>query len=192
MGKRSGCSTATGTSSPWERCNWDCSTWKRGTCRAWRSISEESKPLLLNSAIREDNSLFTVDATNLDTQLSDTTHLPQGTIHIFRSTSLSNGVLHLHFRFQNYGLQVNPVWLAFLFDADFADIFEVRGTPRKQRGERLPDRVEEQALVLGYEGSGWREAADSRFVFACARSDSTGRKLRSPMKCSPTRSGICR
>ena len=112
----------------------------------------QSKPLLLNSAIREDNSLFTVDATNLDTELSDTTHLPQGTIHIFRSTSLSNGLLHLHFRLHNYGLQANAVWLAFLFDADFADIFEVRGTPRKKRGQRLPDHVEEHALVLGYEG----------------------------------------
>ncbi len=110
------------------------------------------KPLLLNSTIREDNSLFTVDATNLDTQLSHTNHLPQGTIHIFRSASLSKGLLHVHFRFLNYATQPNPLGLTLLFDADFADIFEVRGTPRKKRGQRLPDRIEEQALVLAYEG----------------------------------------
>src|SRR5208337_4241160 len=42
--------------------------------------------------------------------------------------------------------------LTLLFDADFADIFEVRGTPRKKRGQRLQDRIEEQALILVYEG----------------------------------------
>lgn len=110
------------------------------------------KPLLLNSTIREDNSLFTVDATNLDTQLSDTNHVPQGTIHIFRSASLSKGLLHVHFRFLNYAAEPNPLGFTLLFDADFADIFEVRGTPRKKRGQRLPDRIEEQALVLAYEG----------------------------------------
>ena len=110
------------------------------------------KPLLLSSTIREDNSLLTVDATNLDTQQGEPGYIPQGTIHIFRSASLSKAALHVHFRFRNYGTQPYPVWLAFLFDADFADIFEVRGTPRKQRGQILHERVEDHALVLGYEG----------------------------------------
>jgi glycogen debranching enzyme len=110
------------------------------------------KPLLLSSTIREDNSLLTVDATNLDTPLNEGTHLPQGTIHIFRSASLSKASCQVHFRCLNYGLQSNQLWLSFLFDADFADIFEVRGTVRKVHGQRLPDSVEEQSLVLGYEG----------------------------------------
>lgn len=111
-----------------------------------------SKPLLLSSTIREDSSLFTIDATNFETRLDDSTHLPQSTIHIFRSASLSKAGCHLHFRCLNYGTQSNPLWLAFLFDADFADIFEVRGTVRKQHGRRLPDSAEKQALVLAYEG----------------------------------------
>jgi glycogen debranching enzyme len=110
------------------------------------------KPLLLSSAVREDNSLLTVDATNLLTQSSETYDLPQGTIHIFRSASLGKASCHVHFRFLNYGTQPNPLHLDFLFDADFADIFEVRGTPRKQRGRRLPDHIENETLVLGYEG----------------------------------------
>jgi glycogen debranching enzyme len=109
-------------------------------------------PLLLNSTIREDNSLLTVDATNFDTQLTETNRLPQGSIHIFRSTSVSKTGLHLQFRFKNYGRQPNPLLLAFLFDADFSDIFEVRGTPRRQHGLRLDDRIEHQSLVLAYEG----------------------------------------
>lgn len=105
------------------------------------------KPLLLNSAIREDNSLLSIDATNLDDE-----HVPQGTIHVFRSASLSKGACHMQFRFLNYGTRANEVSLAFLFDADFADIFEVRGTQRKQHGRRQENRLEQQSLVLAYEG----------------------------------------
>jgi glycogen debranching enzyme len=110
------------------------------------------KPLLLNSTIREDNSLLLVDATNLDTPLAEEDRLPQGTIHIFRSASLSKGSCHVQFRFLNYGTQTNKLELEFVFDSDFADIFEVRGTPRKKHGQRLGDRTEDRSLVLGYEG----------------------------------------
>jgi glycogen debranching enzyme len=109
------------------------------------------KPLLLSSAIREDNSLFTVDATNLDVG-TPADHLHQGTIHIFRAASLSKGAYHAQFRILNYGTVTFPVELAFLFDADFADIFEVRGTHRKHRGRRLEDRIEDKTLILSYEG----------------------------------------
>lgn len=110
------------------------------------------KPLLLSSTIREDNSLFNVDATNLDAVSDEQEHTPQGTIHIFRSAALSKSALHVHFRFLNYGTRAHRLSLAFMFDADFADIFEVRGITRQQRGNRLEDLVEEQTLVLRYEG----------------------------------------
>jgi glycogen debranching enzyme len=110
------------------------------------------KPLLLNSSIREDNSLLSVDATNLSMQLPDARHVPQGSIHIFRSTFLSDASCHVQFRLHNYGMETQPVDLLFVFDADFADIFQVRGTPRSHSGRRLEDRVEEQSLRLGYVG----------------------------------------
>jgi glycogen debranching enzyme len=112
----------------------------------------QSKPLLLNSTIREDNSLLAVDATNLHPEPSSLDDNPQGTIHVFRSTSLSRGSCHVHFRLMNYGLQPVPVDLTFFFDADFADIFEVRGTHRTRHGNRLVDRIEDNMLILAYEG----------------------------------------
>jgi len=110
------------------------------------------KPLLLNSTIREDNSLLSVDATNFETGLPSGRTIEQGTIHIFRASSLSKGACHVQFRFMNYGNEPDALSLAFLFDADFADIFEVRGTKRKQHGNKLEDRVEDTTLVLGYQG----------------------------------------
>ncbi len=108
------------------------------------------KPLLLSSTIREDNSLLTVDATNLDTHGGG--RVAQGTIHVFRSASLSRGTCHGQFRFQNYGMQPHVLAVTFLIDADFADIFEVRGTSRKKTGRRLEDSVEDDSLILGYQG----------------------------------------
>jgi glycogen debranching enzyme len=47
-----------------------------------------------------------------------------------------------------------PVELSFTlqYDADFADIFEVRGLKRKKRGQRLPDQITANHVVLGYQG----------------------------------------
>ncbi len=44
------------------------------------------------------------------------------------------------------------VTLQFRFAADFADIFEVRGVSRTQRGRRLPARVGSESVTLGYAG----------------------------------------
>ena len=123
------------------------------------------KPLLLSSTIREDNSLLTVDATNLDTQSGENSHVPQGTIHIFRSASLSKAVCHMHFRFLNYGARPHPLWLTFAFDADFADIFEVRGTPRKQHGQRLEDSIRGQSSSIGLRRTRRYSTTDSYLVF---------------------------
>jgi glycogen debranching enzyme len=110
------------------------------------------KPLLFYSSIRDDNSLLSVDATNLAANLPDERYLSQGSIHIFRSASLFEGACQAHFRFHNYSLEHQTLNLLLIFDADFADIFEVRGTPRKQAGQRLEDRFDDHCLVMSYAG----------------------------------------
>src|SRR5262249_12393317 len=42
--------------------------------------------------------------------------------------------------------------LRFTLAADFADIFEVRGTRRLARGKRLPDEIRDDTLILSYLG----------------------------------------
>ncbi len=112
----------------------------------------EQQPQLLSSTIREDNAFLSVDLTNLDSPVSGDEALPRGTVHIFRSQFLREASCYEHVRFMNYGLQPVQVSLVFQFDADFADIFEVRGTKRTQWGQRLPDQVEGDAVILAYQG----------------------------------------
>ena len=44
------------------------------------------------------------------------------------------------------------VELALVFEADFADVFEVRGTRRERRGRYLEPVVTDDGVVLAYEG----------------------------------------
>ena len=110
------------------------------------------RPLLLSSTIRQDNLLFGVDLTNPDLPLPNGIEVPRGTLHIFRTKFLSDGVCHDRITVHNYGDTAVDVDLELEFEADFADIFEVRGEKRKRKGELLPERVERDAITLNYEG----------------------------------------
>jgi glycogen debranching enzyme len=112
----------------------------------------EQQPLLLSSTIRDDNAFLSVDLTNLDSAVNGDPTLPRGTVHLFRLQFLREASSYQHVRLLNYGLQPVRVSLCLRFDADFADIFEVRGTKRARKGERLPDRVEGDTAILRYEG----------------------------------------
>ena len=78
--------------------------------------------------------------------------VPRGTVHIFRLQFLREAGCYQHIRLLNYGLLPVRVSLLLQFDADFADIFEVRGTKRARKGDRRPDLVEGGAAILAYKG----------------------------------------
>jgi glycogen debranching enzyme len=112
----------------------------------------QKQPLLLCSTVREDNAFLSVDLTNVDTNLNGDVELSRGTVHLFRLQFLRGATCYQYFRLLNYGLLPVTVSLLLQFDADFADIFEVRGTKRTRKGERLPDRASVDRAVLSYRG----------------------------------------
>jgi glycogen debranching enzyme len=108
--------------------------------------------LFLSSTVKEDNSLLAVDLTNPDIREGERVTVPRGTIHLFRGTFLWEGACYHRIRLRNYGAVRVEVSFALRFEADFADIFEVRGSNRPRRGRALPPRVSDGTVVLGYEG----------------------------------------
>lgn len=112
----------------------------------------QKQPLLLGSTIREDNAFLSVDLTNVDTNLNGHGELPRGTVHMFRLQFLRDATCYQYVRLLNYGLEPVKVSLVLQFDADFADIFEVRGTKRSRHGERLPDHAANDQVILSYRG----------------------------------------
>lgn len=113
---------------------------------------EEKRPLLLSSTIKDDNASLAVDLMNPDFQRNGVVAVPRGSVHIFRAKVLRKGTLHERLRIHNYGLSAVDLRISIEFEADFADIFEVRGMERERRGRRLPAMVADDALLFPYEG----------------------------------------
>jgi glycogen debranching enzyme len=112
----------------------------------------KDRPLLLSSTVREDNAVLAVDATNPDVCRNGETVVPRGTVHIFRSKILWKRTCQERLRIHNYGRVAMDFSFAIEFDADFADIFELRGTTRERRGRRIEAEIAQNGVVLAYEG----------------------------------------
>src|SRR5918993_724851 len=110
------------------------------------------RPFLLSSMIKEDNILFTVDLTNPDVYVDGLIALRRGDLHIYRSKFIWQEVCYERLQLVNYSLSPIAVSFAIRFDADFADIFEVRGLKRERRGTRLEDELTADRVTLSYLG----------------------------------------
>src|SRR5262245_51009168 len=109
-------------------------------------------PLLLSSRVKDDNDLFSADLTNPDIQIDPEHVLAHDLVHVFRARFLWDSTWHERIRLWNYSRGPVRVSLTFEIDADFADIFEVRGTQRQRRGAHLPTMLRDAAMRLGYRG----------------------------------------
>ena len=111
----------------------------------------QRRPLLLSSTISADNTVFVADLTNPDVRHNEHVDIPRGRIHLVRSRVLWNARCVERLRVSNYALHGIDVPIAIRFDADFKDVFEVRGTRRSRRGDRLADAIGPD-YVISYRG----------------------------------------
>jgi glycogen debranching enzyme len=109
------------------------------------------RPLLLGSTAQRDNSRLSVDLTNPDMTLHGMA-LPHGSLHVARSKVLWDGACHERMVIRNFALSPVRFTVSVHFGADFADIFEVRGMRREQRGTMRPALVVADGVTLGYDG----------------------------------------
>lgn len=105
------------------------------------------RPLFLGSNVKEANSLLTVDLMN-----PDSATVAKGLLHIFRAKLLWRGACYEHIRVVNHGDTEVAVNLSLAFEADFVDLFEVRGMTRARRGEQAPPSVTDAQVLLVYRG----------------------------------------
>ena len=109
------------------------------------------QPLLLSSTISDDNVVFSADLTNPDVIRDGRVVLARGTLHLFRARVLQGTTLVERLRVTNHGLTPLEVPLSIRLDADFADVFEVRGNKRLARGQVASSVLVDEAL-LRYRG----------------------------------------
>ncbi len=124
----------------------------RGCCRNSRWRWHPSCPHCWEPPYPRTTRLFTAHLTNRPLPILGDVSIPQGVIHIERSRFLHDSHLYERLRFSNYSGQQATVPLRLAFAADFADIFEVQGHRRAQRGALLAPEVSRESAVLAYRG----------------------------------------
>ncbi len=123
-------------------------------------------PLLLASNVTPDGALLSVDLANSDVYgIGSQEPLVRETIHVVRQLFIWNDTLHQRLKIRSYCKDPLLLMLQHVFDADFTDIFEIRGTPRSGRGPRAPAETNRDSVVLRYTGQdGIARSTTLRFV----------------------------
>jgi len=107
------------------------------------------KPLLLSSAIKEDNDILSVDLTN--PFLADCGVL-ENTIHISRHQFIRESAYYEDIQCVHYGDQECSIVLGLSFNGDFKDIFEIRGINRIVNTNEVMRSSTDTEAVLQYLG----------------------------------------
>lgn len=113
---------------------------------------ENKRPLMLSSNIGENNERLSVDLTNPDFPDKNGEVVLHGMIHILRNKFIWEGVTYEKITFKNYGPSPLSINVKLHVEADFSDIFEVRGSHRPHKGVLLRPDSKDNEIILGYRG----------------------------------------
>jgi glycogen debranching enzyme len=110
------------------------------------------RPLYLSSAIEDDNVVLHVDITNPDLYLDEALVFPRETLHVRRSRFLWQSTLYERVAVHNFDVTSRRCWISIEVDADFRDLFEIRGLVRKRRGKITTEKSNTGTLLFRYDG----------------------------------------
>jgi glycogen debranching enzyme len=145
---------------------------------------EEGALRLLTSSLRLDNAVLSVDQSNTELQRAGQKILNPGVLYFSRSIFAWLNGCYQHVEIHNYGGESIAVELILEFEADFADLFEVRGHQREKRGKLVEPLVTESSVSLGYLGlDGLRR--DTRIELSGCSAAVSGDQIRVPIRLGP-------
>jgi glycogen debranching enzyme len=104
--------------------------------------------LLLSSMLHDDNSALSVALTNPDLEEGG---FARNAISVSRTKFVWGHACYERIGLRNFDLEARDVNLSIGFDADFKDLFEVRGMDRARRG-KVTKRLSESFVVFDYSG----------------------------------------
>ena len=107
---------------------------------------------LLSSTVTQDNGRLIIDLTNPELELPDGRKLPRHTVHLQRTKFLRDNLCEEEVRVRNYGQISASLELILELEADFADIFEIRGYPRANPRQLLSPEANDCSLAFSYRG----------------------------------------
>ncbi len=93
-----------------------------------------------------------IELTTGNITLRDSFDLPENTVHIRREQLLSADVFFDRFTFENFNQSAVEFTVELLFDADFVDVFQVRGVARSIQGQYYQPITTESSISFFYRG----------------------------------------
>jgi glycogen debranching enzyme len=156
----------------------------------------QTRPSRLNSGVSQDNVFFTCHSTNRPLPPMGGRSAPAGVLHLERRRFLWERRMFERIQIVNHGVEDVLLPMSIEYGADFADIFEVRGTPRVARGEVRPPTTDGRRVHFTYMGLDGIERSSclafsepparmtpsrAEFMFSLPR----GRKLELYVECGP-------
>ena len=93
-----------------------------------------------------------VELTTGNITLRNSFDLPENTVHIRREQLLNGQIFFDRFTFENFNLAPVDLLIELTFDADFVDVFQVRGLARSASGQYYRPLVRSDGLTFVYRG----------------------------------------
>lgn len=107
------------------------------------------KPLLLSSKVKEDNDILSVDLTN---PVLAKCGMESNAVHILRNQFIRESGYYEDIICNNYGGGQSSFGINIAFDADFKDIFEIRGTKRLKKPNPVQYKSAKYSCTMTYPG----------------------------------------
>ena len=93
-----------------------------------------------------------IELTTGQSTLRDTYEIPENTIHIRREQLLSSDLLYDYLTFENFNFHEMEVVIELAYEADFMDVFQVRGVARQELGHYYKPIIHPDCIIFYYRG----------------------------------------
>ena len=141
-------------------------------------------PGIVLSSNTEKTFVSQIELTTPQMKVRDSFDIAENTIHIRRQQLLNAEALFDRFSIVNFHRDELELSIELLFDVDFVDVFQVRGTPRKEHGHYFQPILRHNSLWFVYRGldDTWRQ---TRIDMHPAPTSLDGRRAQWTLKLPP-------
>lgn len=93
-----------------------------------------------------------IELTTGQSTLRDTYEIPENTVHIRREQLLHSEILYDYLTFENFNFQELEITIELAYEADYMDVFQVRGVARQELGHYYKPIVQRDCVYFFYRG----------------------------------------
>src|SRR5579859_606985 len=106
----------------------------------------------LLSSSTEQTFMSQIELTTGRSTLRDSYEIPENTVHIRRDQLLSADILYDYLTFENFNFHELELSIELLYEADYMDVFQVRGVARQEMGQYYKPLAQRDSLIFYYRG----------------------------------------